>query len=148
MVFLHRPLKELNWMYTWYGYMLRNIHGSKNYPTQSLIVVIYDTPKVAIFGALTRYIYIDISVYSQVGVALLLRLIFESNQDSPCDFVMSCWQSLCSRLWIDLSMVVFQWQYLFFLFQRISWEPRWETWCCIWRDRGKLETYWCNSYWR
>ena len=43
-------------------------------PTRSLIFVIYDTPKVAIFGALTRYVYSDTFLYRQVGVALLLRL--------------------------------------------------------------------------
>ena len=36
--------------------------------------MIYDTPKVAIFGALTRYVYSDPSLYRQVGVAFLLRL--------------------------------------------------------------------------
>ena len=44
----------------------------------------------------------------KVGLAFL---IYESNQDRPCDFVMSCWQLLCSRSWIGLSMVVFQWLY-------------------------------------
>ena len=44
----------------------------------------------------------------KVGAAFL---IYESNQDRPCDFVMSCWQSLCLRSWIGLSMVVFQRQY-------------------------------------
>ena len=44
----------------------------------------------------------------KVGVAFL---IYESNQDRPCDFVMSCWQSLCSPSSIGLSMVVFQRQY-------------------------------------
>ena len=44
----------------------------------------------------------------KVGVAFL---IYESNQDRPCDFVMSCWQLLCLGSWIGLSMVVFQRQY-------------------------------------
>ena len=44
------------------------------HPTRSLIFVIYDTPKVAIFGALTCYVYSDPSLYRQVGVAFLLRL--------------------------------------------------------------------------
>ena len=59
---------------TRWGYMLRNIRGDEKHPTRSLIFVIYDTPKVAIFGALTRYVYSDPSLYRQVGVAFLLRL--------------------------------------------------------------------------
>ena len=43
---------------------------------------------------------------NKIGVAFL---IYESNQDRPCNLVMSCWQSLCSRSWMGLSMVVFQW---------------------------------------
>ena len=35
-----------------------------------------DTPKVAIFGALSRYVYSDIFFYTQVGVALLCGCIF------------------------------------------------------------------------
>ena len=41
-----------------------------SYTTQTLIFVIYDNPKVAIFGALTRYIYSDL-FFTQVGVAFL-----------------------------------------------------------------------------
>ena len=51
--------------------------------------MIYDTPNVAFFGALTRYIYNDFSLYTGV-VALICGQIFESNQDRPCDFVMVC----------------------------------------------------------
>ena len=58
----------------------------------------------------------------KVGVAFL---IYESNQDRPCDFVMSCWQSLCSRSWIGLSMVVFQRQYLLVT----SWFICFRRWC-------------------
>ena len=41
----------------------------------------YDTPKVAVFRALT---------FPFAHREALLFLIFESYQDRPCDFVMSC----------------------------------------------------------
>ena len=47
-------------------------------------------PNVAIFGAVTRYVYSDLSIYTWVGIALICCRIFESNQDQPCDLVMSC----------------------------------------------------------
>ena len=43
--------------------------------------MIYDTPKVAIFGALTCYVHSDLSLYTCVDVAFLYGRIFESNQD-------------------------------------------------------------------
>ena len=43
-------------------------------PKRSLIFVICDTPKVAIFGALTSYVYSDPYLNRQIGVGFLLRL--------------------------------------------------------------------------
>ena len=39
-------------------------------PTRSLIIVINDKPKVAIFRALTRYVQSEHSLYTRVGVVV------------------------------------------------------------------------------
>ena len=57
MVLYTDPGKKLNWIYD--KVICSGIYETVCYPTQSLIFVIYDTPKVAIFGALTRYLYSD-----------------------------------------------------------------------------------------
>ena len=72
MVFYTDPRKKLNWRH--YKVICCGIYKAVCYPTWSLIFVIYDTPKVAIFGALTRYIYSDFFLSTHVGVAFLLRL--------------------------------------------------------------------------
>ena len=72
MVFYTDPGKKLNWIYD--KVICSGIYEAVCYPTQSLIFVIYDTPKVAIFGALTRYLYSDFFLYTQVGVAFFLRV--------------------------------------------------------------------------
>ena len=63
-VFLHRP----NWIHK---VICCGIYEAVFYPTWSLIFVIYDTPKVAIFWALTRYVNSEHSLYTKVGVAFL-----------------------------------------------------------------------------
>ena len=93
---------------TWYVYMLQN----KVYTRQlKLCTKLHNTePDIcdlwhakSIYFRSTDVTYTVTFPFTQVGVAFL---IYESNQDRPCDFVMSCWQSL--RSWIGLSMVVFQ----------------------------------------
>ena len=104
-----------NLLDTWYVYMLRNKTVTKLHNAEPDICYLWHAKSVYFRRTDTLRIQWLFPLH-KVGVAFL---IYESNQDRPRDFVMSCWQSLCSRSWISLSMVVFQRQY--FVLHIILW---------------------------
>ena len=105
-IFLHSPRRELYWIHDTFiccGIKL----CTKLHNTEPDICDLWHAKSIYFRSTDTLCKQWPFPLH-KVGVAFL---IYESNQDRPCVFLISCWQPLCSRSWIGLSLVVFQRQY-------------------------------------